>query len=102
MRILVTGGLGFIGRRVAVAALEGMHHVRLIDRVPTLPSDSPVEVIEGSVTDPKAVDAALDGIDVVCHQAAKVGLGVDLQDMPAATTAPSTDSSRLRRAARPL
>lgn len=82
MRILVTGGLGFIGRRVAVAALEGMHHVRLIDRVPTLPSDSPVEVIEGSVTDPKAVDAALDGIDVVCHQAAKVGLGVDLQDMP--------------------
>ena len=82
MRILVTGGLGFIGRRITVAALEGLHHVRLIDRIPTLPSDSPVEVIEGSVTDPKAVDAALDGIDVVCHQAAKVGLGVDLQDMP--------------------
>jgi len=82
MRILVTGGLGFIGRRVTVAALEGLHHVRLIDRIPTLPSDSPVEVVEGSVTDPEAVDEALEGIDVVCHQAAKVGLGVDLQDMP--------------------
>lgn len=82
MRILVTGGLGFIGRRITVAALEGLHHVRIIDRVPTLPSDSPVEVIQGSVTDPKAVDEALYGVDVVCHQAAKVGLGVDLQDMP--------------------
>lgn len=82
MRILVTGGLGFIGRRISVAALEGMHHVRLIDLTPTLPSNSPVEVVHGSVTDPDAVDEALDGIDVVCHQAAKVGLGVDLQDMP--------------------
>ena len=29
------------------------------------------------------VDDALDGIDVVCHQAAMVGLGVDLGDLPA-------------------
>ncbi|MEO8107795.1 MAG: NAD-dependent epimerase/dehydratase family protein [Actinomycetes bacterium] len=83
MRILVTGGLGFIGRRVVLAALHGMHEVRLLDRTPGLPSDSPVEVIEASVTDPEAVDYALEGVDVVCHQAAKVGLGVDLQDMPA-------------------
>jgi dTDP-L-rhamnose 4-epimerase len=82
MHILVTGGLGFIGRRVVLSALEGLHQVRLIDRVPTLPSDSPVEVVEGSITDPEAVDVALEGVDVVCHQAAKVGLGVDLQDMP--------------------
>lgn len=82
MRILVTGGLGFIGRRVVLAALHGMHEVRLLDRTPALPSDSPVEVIEASVTEPDAVDYALEGVDVVCHQAAKVGLGVDLQDMP--------------------
>lgn len=29
------------------------------------------------------MDAALAGVDVVCHLAAKVGLGVSLQDLPA-------------------
>ena len=82
MRILVTGGLGFIGRRVVLAALHGMHEVRILDHTPSLPSEGPVEVIEASVTEADAVDYALEGVDVVCHQAAKVGLGVDLQDMP--------------------
>lgn len=82
MRILVTGGLGFIGRQVVLTALEGGHDVRILDRTPALPSNSPVEVITGDITNPTTADAAVDGIDVVCHQAAKVGLGVDLQDMP--------------------
>lgn len=82
MRILVTGGLGFIGRQVVLAAIKGGHEVRVLDRVPALPSTSTVDVIIGDVTDPMTAEAALDSIDVVCHQAAKVGLGVDLQDMP--------------------
>ena len=32
--------------------------------------------------DPAAVDEALAGVDAVCHQAAMVGLGVDLSDLP--------------------
>ena len=32
--------------------------------------------------DPATVDRALAGVDAVCHQAAMVGLGVDVQDMP--------------------
>ncbi|MCZ3388655.1 MAG: NAD-dependent epimerase/dehydratase family protein [Actinomycetia bacterium] len=83
MRILVTGGLGFIGRKIVLTALEGGHEVRILDRTPALPSTSTVDVVTGDVTDAAATEAALDGIDVVCHQAAKVGLGVNLQDMPA-------------------
>jgi dTDP-L-rhamnose 4-epimerase len=36
----------------------------------------------GDVRDPAVVDAALAGVDAVCHQAAMVGLGVDLSDLP--------------------
>ncbi len=38
--------------------------------------------MHGDVRDRISLDAALDGVDVVCHQAAKVGLGVDFQDAP--------------------
>jgi dTDP-L-rhamnose 4-epimerase len=41
-----------------------------------------VETRIGDVADPDAVAAALEGVDVVCHQAAKVGLGVDFADAP--------------------
>ncbi|MEP6623787.1 MAG: NAD-dependent epimerase/dehydratase family protein, partial [Acidimicrobiia bacterium] len=34
----------------------------------------------GDITDPAAVATALLGVDAVCHQAAKVGLGVDFGD----------------------
>ena len=44
--------------------------------------DPRVEFVLGDVTDPSTVAGALDGIDVVCHQAAKVGLGVDFADAP--------------------
>ncbi|WP_170152042.1 NAD-dependent epimerase/dehydratase family protein [Subtercola boreus] len=44
--------------------------------------DPGVEFLLGDVTDPQAVAAALAGVTVVCHQAAKVGLGVDFLDAP--------------------
>ncbi|WP_104082373.1 NAD(P)-dependent oxidoreductase [Cryobacterium sp. Y11] len=44
--------------------------------------DPRVEFVHGDVTDPAVIASALAGIDVVCHQAAKVGLGVDFADAP--------------------
>jgi len=38
------------------------------------------ELVEGDVTDPGVVAAALDGVGAVCHQAAMVGLGLDYRD----------------------
>ncbi|MBW4033594.1 MAG: NAD-dependent epimerase/dehydratase family protein, partial [Acidobacteria bacterium] len=87
-RLLVTGGAGFIGGAVVVDALSRGWEVRVLDSLrhdvhgadPVL--DSRVELMVGDVRDRSVVDAALDGVTIVNHQAAKVGLGVDFADAP--------------------
>jgi dTDP-L-rhamnose 4-epimerase len=90
MRVLVTGAAGFIGSHI-LEALRGLgHEVRGYDsltpavhdgRPGYLPDD--VELVVADVRDATALQRALAGVDVVCHQAALVGLGVDLADLPA-------------------
>lgn len=92
MTLLVTGGAGFIGGAVARLAAARGHEVRVLDSLrpdvhPAAPGRAPapidgVETVRGDVRDPDTLDRVLRGVDVVCHQAAKVGLGVDLQDAP--------------------
>jgi dTDP-L-rhamnose 4-epimerase len=87
MRVLVTGAAGFIGSHVAEAMRAAGHDVRGLDSLsPAVhgggPAHVPAELIVGDVRDPSAVNKALDGVDAVCHQAAMVGLGVDLSDLP--------------------
>jgi len=82
MRLLVTGGAGFIGRAVVRAALGSGHDVRVLDRCGTVDPPPGVEVVTGDVGDPDVVARALHGTDAVSHQAARVGLGVDLGDLP--------------------
>jgi dTDP-L-rhamnose 4-epimerase len=86
MRILVTG----VDEQVDdVRPDEAGHEVRVLDAL--LPSAHAVtpdylnpdaEFVVGDVADADRVRAALRGIDAVCHQAAKVGLGVDIGDAP--------------------
>jgi len=87
MRVLVTGAAGFIGSHIASMVREAGHEVRGLDSLtPAVhngrPSHVACDLVEGDVRDPAAVDEALTGVDVVCHQAAMVGLGVDLSDLP--------------------
>lgn len=88
MRILVTGGAGFIGSHVVAALTAAGHEVRVLDAllpaVHRIPPRMPegVDFREGDVRDPAAVAAALHGVDAVSHQAAMVGLGLDLADAP--------------------
>lgn len=80
--LLVTGGAGFIGSHIVDALAAEGHAVRVLDHAPpTWPVPSGVDVHVGDVRDATTVEAALDGITAVCHQAAKVGLGVDLDDI---------------------
>lgn len=89
MRVLVTGGAGFIGGHVVSALLDDGHSVRILDAL--LPAawgtsrpelDPRAEFVLGDVRDAATVRDALAGVDAVCHQAAMVGLGVDLADLP--------------------
>jgi len=89
MRVLVTGGAGFIGSHVVSALVAAGHEVRAIDNLhpaahretERVRTERP-ELVVGDVRDRRAVDAALAGVDVVVHHAAMVGMGVDAQDMP--------------------
>ena len=87
MRVLVTGAAGFIGSHIAETMRAAGHEVRGLDSLsPAVHNGRPDhvdgELIVGDVRDPAAVDEALAGVDAVCHQAAMVGLGVDLSDLP--------------------
>ncbi len=80
--VLVTGGAGFIGSHVVEALVAAGEDVRVLDlRAPVVALPDGVEVVQGDVRDPAVVAAALRGVDRVCHQAAMVGLGVDLGDI---------------------
>ncbi len=86
MRVLLTGAAGFIGRRVAGALAEAGDEVvgvdAMIDAAHPVGSDVPAGVQRADVRDADALDRLLAGVDVVCHQAAMVGNGVDAQDLP--------------------
>jgi nucleoside-diphosphate-sugar epimerase len=81
VRVLVTGGTGFIGSHSVVALRRRGHVVRVLARRPERvdhvlgPLGAPeVEVAAGDMTDAAAVARALDGCDAVIHAAAEIGV----------------------------
>jgi dTDP-L-rhamnose 4-epimerase len=87
-RVLVTGGAGFIGSHVTSALIDAGHEVSVFDTGHPAAHRTPaaavagVPVIRADLRDSAAVAAAVRGVDAVVHQAAMVGLGVDLDDLP--------------------
>ena len=86
--ILVTGGAGFIGSHIVDGLLDRGYRVRVLDAFVEqahqgnphqLPAD--VDVVRGDVRDRALVNAALDGIDVVFHEAAEVGVGQSMYEI---------------------
>ena len=89
--ILIVGGAGFIGSHLADDLLAHGHRVRVLDslspqvhgedaRAPAYLS-ADVEFIHGDVRRPKDVAFALEGVDVVYHFAALVGVGQSMYDV---------------------
>jgi dTDP-L-rhamnose 4-epimerase len=90
MRILITGGAGFIGSHLADDLLARGHHVRALDNLsPQVHAQAgrpnylhpDVELVRGDVRDNAAVQRALAGIDAVYHLAAAVGVGQSMYEI---------------------
>lgn len=87
--ILVTGGAGFVGSHLVDALLAAGHKVRVFDNLtPQVHGDtipdylSPeAELLRGDMQDPLAVRRALDGVEVVFHMAAAVGVGQSMYEI---------------------
>lgn len=90
MRVLITGMAGFIGSHIADVMVERGHEVLGLDAL--LPkahgkAGAPEwtrrhRLVTGDVRDAELLAGLLTGVDVVCHQAAVVGHGVDPSDAP--------------------
>jgi dTDP-L-rhamnose 4-epimerase len=86
MRVLVTGGAGFVGSHVTETLLDAGHEVVVVDaradRGAADVRDPRAEYRTHELQDAERVTAALGGCHAVSHQAAMVGLGVDFADAP--------------------
>jgi len=107
VRILVTGGAGFVGSHVVDSLLARGHEVTILDSLdPRVHAEPPgyldrrAELIVGDVCDAEVVSRALRGADAVSHQAAIVGLGRGLADAPRYAMANDVGTAVLLRAAR--
>lgn len=84
MRILITGGAGYIGYSVVKKLLEDVDHLHSITIYDNLSrrnysffteakfDHKPVKLIHGDILDGRSLEKALEGIDCVIHLAAKV------------------------------
>ena len=81
MKVVVSGGAGFIGSHVVDALVDAAHDVVVIDREPPRYPNRRATYLQFDVRDPLVWPRALDGADAVSHQAARVGLGVCFADV---------------------
>ncbi len=103
MKILITGGAGFIGGNLAERFIHDGHNVIVLDTLDPFydvgikeqnikiaseaasSSAGEYKFVEGSITDPEVVDELVDRVDYIYHQAAQAGVRASVDD-PEKTT----------------
>lgn len=85
MKVLVTGGAGFIGSHIVDALLAAGHSAAVLDNLSSgarenLPTDVPIHVAD--IADAAAVERvfATEKPDAVCHQAAQMSVSLSVRD----------------------
>lgn len=76
MRVLLTGGTGYLGRAIARALARRGHEALIFARTASaaVAAGLPGRAIDGDVRDAAALEAALAGCDALCHSAALVSV----------------------------
>jgi dTDP-L-rhamnose 4-epimerase len=89
VKILVTGGCGFIGSHLVDELIEDNHEVRVLDSLEYQVHEGKIpdylnpraEYIFGDVRDEEVLRRAIAGVDVIFHQAAAVGVGQSMYEI---------------------
>ena len=98
MHALVTGGAGFIGSNLVEALVKGTHRVRVLDNLSTGKRDNlgglggEIEIVEGDIRSYHTVREAVEGIDVVFHEAALPSVPRSVRD-PISSNAVNVDGT---------
>jgi nucleoside-diphosphate-sugar epimerase len=106
MKILVTGGAGYLGSVLSLALIEEGHDVRVLDNLMyggrsllSMFGHSRFDFWLGDIRDGRTVEYAVDGVDAVVHLAAIVGDPACARDPEAARTINERGSLQLIRSA---
>ena len=84
-KYLVTGGAGFIGSSIAERLVDLGHQVTILDNLSTGKRDNmvsfapAVRFVEGDVADPEATADAMEGAEIVFHQAALASVPLSVE-----------------------
>ena len=80
MRVLITGGAGFIGSHLAESYLADGHQVKVLDNFSTgskknlVNIESQIELITGDIRNEQLVESVMQNVDLVLHFAAALGV----------------------------
>lgn len=85
MKVLITGGAGFIGSHLVELLLAAGDPVRILDNLSTgkkenLPSAGTIEFIEGDIRDAAVVESSVRGMDAIVHLAAVASVQASIDD----------------------